>query len=981
MSALPRTRPLGRRARRLAGSVAAGAVVVTTALASTTLASAETAGAGAPTAEPSTHERTAGSRAGSGEARGFYDARASRSGAEKALEYRAASKAANRGATRAFAKALPAKAILDIDGTTGTVRMLAKLDGYLTGKSDKKATTVALKYVRGNAAALGLTRGDLKTFKLKREYVDIEGVHHLYWIQRIGGKTVFGNGLTAAVTKDGRLLTLGGSPVSKATLAPPADFEIESAGAAIADARARLGAAADSRAGASDSAEQVLFVTARGSHHAWMTTVMSVDAPATQVVDAVSGRLLYRNPLRNDAAPGEVVGQAFRNYPGAKHGSNYVPVNFTRLGWLPRGATKLKGNNSHTYSDVDDNDEAGASEEIHDFNNRLVPFKVKGMSFCKEFPCSWNPEKPFSWRTNREQNGTQVFYFVNRFHDHLLAKPVGFTEAAGNFERDNSTNKGKGHDAVQTHTMDGASTDNGLPDANHVDNANMTTPPDGTAPTMQMYLQHEPGTSYPGGDPFPANNTGDEAVTVYHEYTHGLSNRLVVDVLGNSTLGPVQADAMGEAWGDWYAADSLVSDGLEIDKKGKADLELFVYDGKGAPFIRTQGIDCTPKSPASRCPGGATGHSGGYTYGDYGKVFGVPEVHADGEIWGQTLWSLRDKVGSRVSLSLVTRAMELAPANPSFLDMRNALLIADTAHFKGDHHKKIWSTFASRGMGFFSGSLGGNDATPAADKHNPPKKVTTGLLTGTVRDNVTGAGIAGVPVTLAFQGQGVANPTAVTDANGNYSIGPVPAGSYRKLTVNGAGYVPVSTSVTVAPSGSKADFQVTRDWVAASGGAKVIAFNGPDYTEFGCGPVHALDTSLSTGWGSITGNKERPTNTFVPKFLTVDMGRKVNITQFAVDPSATCGDAGSSSTGAFKIETSPDNVTWTLAVSGTFGEADRGRLNPLTPITGALGVQYVRFTILGNQVPDFGVNCPNGGFDGCTYTDLTELQVYGVAAP
>ena len=45
----------------------------------------------------------------------------------------------------------------------------------------------------------------------------------------------------------------------------------------------------------------------------------------------------------------------FRNYPGAKHGGKYVPVNFTRNGWLPRGATKLQGNNSHTYSDVNDN--------------------------------------------------------------------------------------------------------------------------------------------------------------------------------------------------------------------------------------------------------------------------------------------------------------------------------------------------------------------------------------------------------------------------------------------------------------------------------------------------------------------------------------------------------------------------------------------------------------------------------------------------
>ena len=205
MSALPRSRPLGRRAWRLAGSVAAGAVVLTTALASATLASAQSGGSAAPaSARPGTHERAAGRTA---EALGHFDARYRRSGAARAMEYRAASKAANRAATKAFAKALPAKAVFDIDGTTGTVRMLAKLDGYLTGKSEKKATTVALKYVRGNHTALGLTTGDLKTFKLKREYVDIEGVHHLYWIQRINGQTVFGNGLTAAVTKDGRLLT------------------------------------------------------------------------------------------------------------------------------------------------------------------------------------------------------------------------------------------------------------------------------------------------------------------------------------------------------------------------------------------------------------------------------------------------------------------------------------------------------------------------------------------------------------------------------------------------------------------------------------------------------------------------------------------------------------------------------------------------------------------------------------------------------
>ena len=177
-------------------------------------------------------------------------------------------------------------------------------------------------------------------------------------------------------------------------------------------------------------------------------------------------------------------------------------------------------------------------------------------------------------------------------------------------------------------------------------------------------------------------------------------------------------------------------------------------------------------------------------------------MHADGEIWGQTLWSLRDKVGSRVALGLVTRAMELAPSNPSYLDMRNALLVADTAHNQGKYHAKIWNTFASRGMGFYAGSLGGDDSAPAADSKTPPNKVKTGVLTGTVKDIATGQPVGGVPVTLAFQGQGVANPTAITAADGTYAIGPVPTGHYGKLTVNGAGYVPISRDVTVAASGS-----------------------------------------------------------------------------------------------------------------------------------------------------------------------------------
>ena len=78
-----------------------------------------------------------------------------------------------------------------------------------------------------------------------------------------------------------------------------------------------------------------------------------------------------------------------------------------------------------------------------------------------------------------------------------------------------------------------------------------------------MYLWHDPLTDLffgPDADPFLPSDGANEADIVYHEYTHGLSNRLVVDAFGNSTLGNLQAGSMGEAWSDWYAFDFLVND-------------------------------------------------------------------------------------------------------------------------------------------------------------------------------------------------------------------------------------------------------------------------------------------------------------------------------------------------------------------------------------------------------------------------------------
>src|SRR6201995_2861889 len=111
---------------------------------------------------------------------------------------------------------------------------------------------------------------------------------------------------------------------------------------------------------------------------------------------------------------------------------------------------------------------------------------------------------------------------------------------------------------------------------------------------------------------------------------------------------------MGEAWSDWYAMDYLVDQHLQRDRPHKIDVRMFRYDGVGVNFDRTEPMDCFVGSKARLCNGGDTGHKGGYPYHDYGKVIGAPEVHADGEIWAQTLWSLRSRLGAHHMEALVT---------------------------------------------------------------------------------------------------------------------------------------------------------------------------------------------------------------------------------------------------------------------------------------------------------------------------------------
>ncbi|GIF21184.1 hypothetical protein Ate02nite_39140 [Paractinoplanes tereljensis] len=865
---------------------------------------------------------------------------------------------------------LGVQGIVDVDKSTGTPRRVAKLDGFLTAKSKAKPEKIARDYLAAHADVFGLDAGTIANLTLRQDYVDIEGTHHLSFVQSVGGVPVFGNGLKAHITSDGQLVQLDGAPLRQLPAAA-GTAKITAAGARAAAVKDVFGTSAAKvtttdtgavkKTNFSDggNAKLVWFQAAGGARLAWQT--IAVDEGYVHVVDAASGEILYRqNTVDADSA------ETWTNYPGAAKGGVQKKVSLSK--WLPNNSPRLAGNVAHVYSDVNDDDVANPAEEVLPSGKKSFDFPFTDFSAtvggnCSATnPCSWDPNTPNSWQVNRAQNATQMYYFLGTWHDHLLSKPIGFTRTAGNFEAVDG-------DAVQGQSDDGANTANGLPDGNHVDNANMNTPPDGTPPTMQMYL-------FLPDDLFIAGNSGDEADIVYHEYTHGLSNRLVVDANGNSTLGNVQAGSMGEAWSDWYAMDYLINEGLEKDTSKIGDVLVGKYITNNST-IRSEALDCTVDAPATACPGTVGAGPGGYTYGDFGRVSSRgAEVHADGEIWAQTLWDLRKAIGSKQAESLVTRAMELSPENPSFLDERNSILAADLVVNGGKLSKTIWKVFAKRGMGYFAASLDGNDGAPVEDFSVPPAANTPkGALTGKVTDQDTAGPVAGLTVGFGGHVSGFAGDlSATTAADGTYTISGIIPGTYAKVFAKGAGYDQQVATLSIPSHTVRKDWVVRKDWAASSGGGTVVDFTGPDYSPYGCGPAKLIDNSQISGWGSDVAADGQ--------WIILQLGAKVNIAELVINPSATCGDDTTASTGGYRVETSADGTTWAAAASGTFPD---GTVTPTAVALAAgtgTGVEYIRYTMLTTQGQDAGL-CPADqppAFSGCVFQDSTELAVYGGAA-
>jgi hypothetical protein len=381
--------------------------------------------------------------------------RAATAAAKPAAFHPAATARAVRTRRARAARALGAAGVVSTDRRTGGVRFAGRLDGFLTGRSNRDAAKVALGYVRRHREVFGLDRGDLGQLELA-DRQSSHGMTLLRWTQRSGGVPLLEGSLRAAVTDDGRLVNVTGG--ARHDLPRPGTPKLDAEAAKTSAARATGGTAKDAQTA-------LVFTAATGDIRlAWRVLRPQGTAYYDQLIDATTGEEISRRDRMDHAVPGLV----YDTYPGAPIGG--TPRTMDLAPYLDPGASDLSGPRARVWPDFNGNDVQEAGERITktatgDFKYFRNAYHVDPE--CPAAGCAWTPRLASSWSSNTKQAGVQLFSLLAQFGDHLAAPPIGFDGFHTGFEQVDN-------DPVIGNVMDGATTGaNGLPDDNHVNNAQM----------------------------------------------------------------------------------------------------------------------------------------------------------------------------------------------------------------------------------------------------------------------------------------------------------------------------------------------------------------------------------------------------------------------------------------------------------------------------------------------------------------------------
>ncbi|MFN0277955.1 MAG: M36 family metallopeptidase [Pyrinomonadaceae bacterium] len=735
---------------------------------------------------------------------------------------------------------------------------------FLTGATrpaGRKHADVLINFLKDNNSLVGNTDQQIDALHIFADYTNPDG--NLSWVeleQHINGIPVFRGGVKAGFTKQGELIrvlnnlapgldynslsTDFGDPIDAVRYAAPlAGYALKTNDAlpnraASSNIKVRFGAGGDWDI----TAEKMYFPTEPGiAVPAWRVLIWKPVNAFYVIVDAHTGTMLWRKNITSDQTQAATY-NVYANTtslsnaldspapitpgpidPGlGTQGAIQARTNVTlignespnpgqnNLGWITDGTNGVNGhtdgNNVEAGLDLGGADGVDAPQAG---TNRVFNFSYN--------PPPGSPPNGDAPATAALRSGavTQLFYYNNRFHDVFYS--LGFNEAARNFQNDNFGRGGVGADRVSAEAQDSSGTNN----------ANFSTPADGGRGRMQMYVFVNT----------PVQRDGDfDGDIVFHEFGHGLSNRLV----GNgSGLVNNRPRGMGEGWSDFvatcllseptdpingiyttgaYATYNVAAFGIGTDN-AYYGIRRFPY----APIAFTGGPGNLPHNPltAGDVNTGCVITDGAFPPSGGGAC---NQFHNTGEIWSSMLHEVRARLIARLGhaagnlkmLQFVVDGMKLGPqSNPNFQQERDSLLAAAQASSLAPDAAvdvaDVWHGFAIRGLGAtgtdngttvvqgFTTPTAAGTATNTATASPTPTNTFTATNTSTATNTATPTNTATATFTATATSTGTPSPacTASFSNTTSITINDNAAGAPYPSNISVAGLSGTVTKVTV----------------------------------------------------------------------------------------------------------------------------------------------------------------------------------------
>ncbi|MDP6468429.1 MAG: M36 family metallopeptidase [Pirellulaceae bacterium] len=686
---------------------------------------------------------------------------------------------------------------------------------YLTPPRSGDPLTIAMSYLRQNASRFGLNSSDMEDAIVKSQYrSENTGVTHIALRQTHNDLEVQAADILVNVMSDGRILDVSSTFVPNLASAGVNGAQTSvGAAAAFSQFAQEFGFELDSEPRVVDfeggAASKTILSTGGLAERNVVAELVYVPIddggqPGIELAWSLNVQMLRQNHWYSASMSAEGGGNLYFEDWVCNASYNALPIpNESPLDGTgreiivdphdpeqsPFGWHDADGRPGPEFPDTRGNNVDAREDRANNSGTTGNPAPTNrpngGANLNFDFPLDL-AQSPVGYT---DASITNLFVWTNIAHD-IFGK-AGFTEDAGNFQATNYTRRGLEGDPVLAL---GQVADDGLVAGN---NAFFATPPDGLQPTMSMFTidldlsDFIVDSANTGGIPptySPRRDFDFAPDVIIHEYGHGVTNRLTGGPANAGALNALQSGGMGEGWSDYFGLHVLQR---PTDQKNDA-YPVGSYVMGPNPLTNT-GI--------RRFPYSFDMGINPLTYAEFnGGGFAIPndEVHNSGEIWAQTLWDMQwlliDKYGydpdvyngtggNNLAFQLVMTGLTLQPANPSFLEARDAILRADFIENQGVNHKEIWEAFARRGMGFSAdddltnGPIAATSNQVQAAFDMPPSPA---FITGNVWDDINAnglddnePGIANWEVYIDLNNDGTRDPlepSTLTDANGDYSF-------------------------------------------------------------------------------------------------------------------------------------------------------------------------------------------------------------------